>query len=409
MLDVPKGNIGIGVSGGGDSMALLLLSAEWAHNNNRSLKVVTIDHGLRPGSPSECTYVKNISDKLAIEHTTLKWLEKPSGNLQNSARGARHKLFSDWTKIKKVSVVLLGHTLDDNAETIISRLIRGSGIDGLTGISKNKTINSLTLFRPLITITREDLRRYLQEKEISWIDEPSNYDERFDRVKIRNLLPQLSGVGLTANKLVALSGHMERAKEALNYEVFSFAKQNVQQTIWGDLEINLDAFIKTSKEYQFRLLAVALRWISGKFYRPRFNSLERLLALLTTGSRLQGMSLMGCIIKCDGEMIKISREFSAIPPPFLAVKPKFVWEKKWQLVIDLPKLHNIKIGPLGKEGIKQIENNKSFNIPRDALIGSVAMFENQKVLCVPIISFGSGLKSDLIGGKESFFNFMLVY
>ena len=409
MIDIPKGDIGVGVSGGGDSMALLHLGAEWAENNKRRLKAVTIDHGLRSGSSSECVHVKKISEKLSIEHTTLKWLAKPSGNLQNSARNARHELLLDWTKKSKLSVVLLGHTLDDNAETIMIKLIRGSGIDGLAGISKNKKINELAIFRPLINITRDDLRRYLIVKNIQWIDEPSNFDERFERIKVRNLLPKLSDVGLTAKKLVALSSHMNRAKEALNGEVARFAKQYVQQKKWGDLEIKFDEFIKIPQEYQFRLLSAALLWVSGKVYRPRFNSLERLLNALTSRSIGRGRSLMGCLIKCDGENIKLSREFSAIAKPILAVNSKFVWEKNWQLVVDFEKLNNTMIGPLGKEGLKQIENNKSFLVPSNALICSVAMFENEQVLCLPIISYGSGLKSTLIGGTESFLNFVLTY
>ena len=409
MIDIPKGDIGVGVSGGGDSMALLHLSAEWAEENKRKIKAVTIDHGLRSSSLSECVHVKKISEKLSIEHTTLKWLAKPSGNLQNAARNARHELFLDWTKKSKLSVVLLGHTMDDNAETIMIKLIRGSGIDGLAGISKNKKINELAIFRPLINITRDDLRKYLIMKNIQWIDEPSNFDERFERIKVRNLLPKLSDFGLTAKKLIALSSHMNRAKEALNGEVLRFAKQHVQQKNWGDLEIKLDEFIKIPKEYQFRLLSAALLWISGKVYRPRFNSLERLIIALNSSSLGRGSCLMGCLIKCDEEKIILSREFSAISKPSQAVKSKFLWEKHWQLVVDSSKINNTMIGPLGKKGLKQIENSKSFNVPRTALMCSVAMFDNEKVLCLPIISYGSGLKSNLIGGTESFQNYLLAY
>lgn len=409
MIDIPEGGIGVGVSGGGDSLALLLLSAEWADHNNRSLKAVTIDHGLRVDTPSECKYVEEISNHFNVEHTTLKWLDKPSGNLQNSARNARHELFLGWTKRNKLSVVLLGHTLDDNAETVMMKLIRGSGIDGLTGISKNKKINGLAISRPLLNTSREQLRQYLKVKNISWIDEPSNFDERFERIKVRNFLPKLSNIGLTPDKLVALAGHMDRAKDALNWEVSRFAQQYVQQKSWGDLEIKFEEFIKIPKEYQLRLLSGALRWISGKIYRPRFRSLERLLGAITSSSLGPGMCLMGCVTKHEEGGIRISRELAAIPQPILAVKPEYIWERRWQLKIDFKKLNIAMIGPLGKEGLKQIENSKSFNIPNTALICSVAMFENGHVSCLPIISYGSGLTSHLIGEEKSFFNFMLTY
>jgi len=409
MIGIPKGDIGVGVSGGGDSLALLLLSAEWAQNTNRSLKAVTIDHGLRPGSSLECDHVKRISDELCIQHTTLKWLTKPIGNLQNAARNARHELLLEWTNKQKLSVVLLGHTLDDNAETIIIKLIRGSGVDGLAGIEKNKNINGLNIFRPLINISRDDLRRYLQVKKVTWIDEPSNFDERFERIKVRNFLPSLSDIGLTSKKLVKLASHMSRAKEALNWHVSNFARQHVQQTIWGDLSINFDEFIKIPREYQFRLLSSGLRWISGKVHKPRFQSLERLLNAITSRKLGKSMTLMGCIIKYDGNWIKLTREFSAISKPSIVLEPNFVWEKKWQIEIDLEQLNVATVGPVGKNGLEQIRRYNKQNLPEKALICSVAMFDNENLLCVPIVSYGSGLKCYMIGGDKSFLKFLLAY
>ena len=409
MSDIPEGDIGVGVSGGGDSLALLLLSAEWATKNNRIVKAVTIDHGLRTESASECEYVKKIASDLAIEHTTLKWIDKPLGNLQNSARNARHALLLNWTEINKLSLVLLGHTLDDNAETIMIKLIRGSGIDGLAGISKKRKINGLVIFRPLLTSRREELRQYLWLKNIPWIDEPSNFDVRFDRIKVRKLLPKLLDIGLTPHKLVTLASHMDRAKYALDSEVLRFARKHVHQKSWGDLEIILDEFSVIPKEYQFRLLSSALRWISGKVYRPRFRSLERVLNAIGSERIQLGMCLMGCIIKCKGGRLILSREFSAIAHPALVVESKFLWEKKWLLEVDIKRLEFAVVGPLGKKGLEQIECNKSYSVPPAALICSVAMFESGQVSCLPIISYGSGLTSSLIGGSESFFNFLLTY
>jgi tRNA(Ile)-lysidine synthase len=322
-------------------------------------------------------------------------------------------LFLDWTRKNQLSVVLLGHTLDDNAETIMMKLIRGSGIDGLAGISKNKKINNLAICRPLLNTRREDLRQYLRFKNTSWIDEPSNFDERFKRIEVRNFLPQLSDIGLTANKLVALANHMTRAKDALNFEVLTFVKQYVQQKIWGDLEIKLNEFLKIPKEYQVRLLSAALRWISTKVYRPRFHSLDRLLNAIIDGRLGKGACLMGCVIKCEGEILKLSREFSAISSPTLVTEPKFVWDQKWQLEVDSKKLNIVMVGPLGKAGLRHIEKikiiNKITNVPNAALICSVAMFENDKPSCIPIICYGSGLTSKISGGPKSFLNFLLTY
>ena len=137
MREVPKGDIGIAVSGGGDSLALLLLTVEWARRNKRYVKSATIDHGLRPESRSECEYVNKIATQLLVKHSTLTWSKKSSGNMQMAARNARYGLLKNWAANEKLSVVLVGHNREDNVETIISRLSRGSGSDGLIGISKH--------------------------------------------------------------------------------------------------------------------------------------------------------------------------------------------------------------------------------------------------------------------------------
>ncbi len=409
MNRVPPGDIGLAVSGGSDSLALLFLAADWAGRNSRRLEAVTIDHGLRSASKSECEYVSKVATELLIEHTTLTWLEKPAGNLQKLARDARHRLFASWAKERNLSVVLLGHTLEDNAETILMRLSRGSGVDGLTGMSQSKNIKSLEIFRPLLKMSRLELRNYLSARSVSWIDEPSNFDMRYQRVKIRKLLPTLATFGLTTNKLNAFGEHMARAKLALDLEVLRFAKKNVQQKSWGDLVIEQEAFRFLSSEYQVRLLSAALRWTSGNEYRPRFNSLRRLLSQIKSETTMRGSSLMGCVIKCNGTKIVITRELSAVPNSKIITQSRFLWDNKWILKVDDCKINRAAVGPLGKEGLSQLEKVNYMNIPTHALQSSVALFENGLVQCVPVLSYGSGLISEVDGGPESFFNFLTTY
>ena len=409
MNRVPEGDVGVAVSGGSDSLALLHLGADWAQKNRRTLKVATIDHRLRPESIAESQYVKKISTRLSIEHTTLTWLEKPSGNIQKLARDARHRLLQNWSTEKNLSVVLLGHTLEDNAETIMIRLIRGSGVDGLVGISQYKKINNLVIFRPLLQIKREELRTYLIDKKISWIDDPSNFDERFQRVKVRKLMPHLADLGLTISKINGFAEHMKRVKVALDSEVINFAISNVEQKFWGDLEIRQDAFIELPNEFQLRLLSLSLRWISGNFYRPRFKSLKILLDLIIKHQSIAGFTLMGCLVKCRRRKIVFTREFSAIPKRQKICKTTFVWDKKWNVRVDKSKINHFMVGPLGKDGVSQIKKENIVDIPFYALNSSIALFENGDVKCVPMLSFGSGLNVELIGGSDSFFNFLTTY
>ena len=121
------------------------------------------------------------------------------------------------------------------------------------------------------------------------------------------------------------------------------------------------------------------------------------------------MTLMGCIIEYDGNWLKLSRELSAISKPSIVLEPNFVWEKKWQIEVDLERLNIATVGPVGKNGLEQLEGYNRINVPQNALLCSVAMFENENLLCVPIVSYGSGLRCYMIGGDKSFFKFLQAY
>ena len=226
---------------------------------------------------------------------------------------------------------------------------------------------------------------------------------------MRKLLPKLSEVGLSAEKLISLASHMARAKEALDLEVLSFARIYVKQQPWGGLEIQYAPFIALCSEYQFRLLSAALRWISGNIYRPRFKGLKKLTSLISECGDFNGVSLMGCIIKCNKEKVVLNREYVAISSCKAVRDPSFIWDKKWHVTVDPSKIEHGVVGPLGKSGLSQLEIKKNSKIPISALISSVALFQNKKVVCLPVLSYGEGLTSEIIGGTESFLNFLSAY
>ena len=202
---------------------------------------------------------------------------------------------------------------------------------------------------------------------------------------------------------------MKRAKVALDSEVLNFAISNVQQKFWGDLEIEQEPFIELPNEFQLRLLSASLRWISGNFYRPRFKSLKVLLNLLIKHQSFPGFTLMGCLVKSRRKKIVFTREFSAIPKRQKICKTTFVWDKKWNVKVDKSKINHFMVGPLGNDGVIQIKKENTADIPFYALNSSIALFENGYVKCAPMLSFGSGLNVELIGGSHSFFNFLRTY
>lgn len=402
----PQGSIGIAVSGGGDSVALLSLSSEWAKKNGRRIIAATVDHGLRPESSEECEKVKRISVDLDVKHTTLRWTDNPIGNLQNSARNARYHLLKSWALENKLSVVLFGHTLDDNAETVVLRIIRGSGVDGLSGIAQNRKIFGLNVHRPLLHLTRVELRRYLQSERISWIEDPSNFDMRFDRIRVRKLLPTLSSCGLTPERLVSMAGHMSRAREALQVTVLAFVQAKVEQTVWGDLKVLYDEFVNCSEEVQLRILAGVLRWNSGKPYNPRFVSLKKLHSLIVKRELVSKRPLMGTEITINGDYIIFNRELSSIKKSTIITQKSFVWDNKWQIDVDPEKINSASLGPLGVDGAREIASFSERAISKSVLATLPAMFDNNELICVPSIDFGHGFRSILLNGLESFAIFL---
>ena len=207
--------IGLAVSGGGDSIAMLVLASEWAILNKTKIYVVTVNHNLRKEAKEEIIFTREFTKKLGFSHSSLDW-RRPSkaGNLQSQASLARKKLISDWAKENNIKTVLLAHTIDDQVETILMRFSRGSGVDGLVGMKKLIEIHGISWLRPLLNITRSNLRKFLKFKKINWVEDPTNEDRKFLRVKSRNIISQLKEIGINTDLVVNTSVRMENAKKS---------------------------------------------------------------------------------------------------------------------------------------------------------------------------------------------------
>ena len=176
--------IGIAFSGGGDSTALMHLARDWARG--RHLMVATVDHGLRAESAAEAVLCHRAAAGLGLPHATLLWQRgTEAGNLMAAARDARLRLLSGWAARNRLEAVLLGHTQDDQAETVLMRLARGSGVDGLAGMAPRRDAFAMTWLRPMLEVSRAELRDWLESRGIGWLDDPSNDNSDYDRVRIR--------------------------------------------------------------------------------------------------------------------------------------------------------------------------------------------------------------------------------
>lgn len=292
----------VGVSGGGDSVALMHLIAGWARKNGRQPPVVlSVDHGLRPGSASDATRVVSRAKTLGLEGHVLAWRgAKPKSDLEAQARAARYRLMGTWCSGRGIAGIYLAHTLEDQAETFLLRLARGSGVDGLSAMRQVgqlpvRGFESISLIRPLLGFRRQDLRDYLSAQGEDWIEDPMNADPNFARARIRAAWPLLEKTGLTPSRISDAAAHLARARAALDDDAKSFLAEACHFES-GNVRIDGDRLARLPEEIGLRVLAAVLIRVSGADYRPRFERLSRLYAVLVQGKLTSARTLHGCRI-----------------------------------------------------------------------------------------------------------------
>lgn len=201
----PNG-VAVAVSGGPDSMALLHAAHDWGKKNKLLVTALTVDHGLRKNSMAEAKQVATWCAKHGIAHHTLVWTgQKPKTDIQNRARMARRALLLDFCAQHHIGALLMAHHADDQTETMLMRLVRGTGLTGLAAMRDETVENNVRIIRPFLSVTRDDLRAYCMRRRIPFVDDPSNSDDRFERVRVRKILASLPDLGhgaaVTATRL----------------------------------------------------------------------------------------------------------------------------------------------------------------------------------------------------------------
>ncbi len=395
MSKIKSKKLGLAVSGGGDSLALLMLANRWAKIKKKELFVASVDHKLREESFEEIDHVKRITKSLTIDFSILEIKNKIDGNLQSSARKERYNLLSKWAKSKELDIVLLGHNLDDQVETVFLRLFRGSGIDGLTGIFPRKIINDIIFFRPLLQISRDELRYFLQTLKINWVEDKSNEDLKYDRIKIRKILKNFAADFTIEKKRISqVTFHMQRAQFFLNENLIEQALKIVIFHPHGDVDIDIKEFKKINYEIQLRLISSLLLWISGKSYRPRFSHLEAFIIAICSPF-FKSRTLMGVIAIKFKNKITMRRELDAIKDFKIKNLNSFKWESRWVLKINqkdlLQNLENLTVQPIKNLAQHNI-TIEEVKISHEVLKVSPGLFQNEKLICAPLIKYGKSLE-----------------
>jgi tRNA(Ile)-lysidine synthase len=331
LIDQPA--LMLAVSGGPDSTALMWLAARWRKRRRRGPKLfaVTVDHGLRPAARREAAAVKRLAGRLGIPHRTLRWTgAKPTTALQETARVARYRLIAAAADRAHASCVLTAHTLDDQAETILFRMARGSGLTGLAGMARMRPLvmpdaqpsaghrrgkpepgASVFLVRPLLDVAKARLVATLRAANIPCADDPSNRDPRFTRTRLRALAPALAAEGLDARRFALLGRRVRRAEAAIEFAVAAAAAA-LSEAEWserGPIHLDAEGFAALPAEVALRLLGRAIARVGdeGPVQLGKLESLAEALAAASTAPVRFRRTLAGAVVTLGHDRIAVER------------------------------------------------------------------------------------------------------
>jgi tRNA(Ile)-lysidine synthase len=378
---LPAGEaIGIALSGGGDSTALLHLALA----AGLRVEAVTVDHGLRAESAAEAAAVAAACVGLGVPHAVMVWEHGPvSGNLMDAARRARMGLILAWARGRGLAHVALGHTRDDQAETVLMGLGRKAGLAGLSGMRRSWSEGGVTLHRPLLGASRAELRGWLTARGIGWIDDPTNEDARFARIRARKALAALGPLGITAEGLAGVAANLAEAQEALAVQVRAAAAAFVQP-VAGALRIG-DALWQAPVEVRRQVILRALGWLTGADYAPRAAEVERLMAAMRQG---RDATLAGCRFRKGWLM----REARALGPPSPVGG---LWDGRWRVTGPAGEVR-----ALGAEGLRKRKGWRDAGLPRSVLEVTPGVWLGETLVSAPLAGWPNGWSAQLDAGDH---------
>lgn len=303
-----EGSIAVAVSGGADSLALVLLLHEWSLTQNTKIIGLTVDHRLRPESSDEANLVHQWLEERGIEHHTLVWKHSAiTSSLQQKARTARYTLLSNWCFLNDVKTFMTAHHLQDQWETFLIRLSKGSGLTGLCCMKPESNLKDLRLIRPLLSIRAERLKETLKRFNQPFIEDSSNERLEYARIRFRKLQHVFSREGLTPETIDQVRKRFQLTEDYLQKQL----ARVIEECVIDDC-INLALFRDLHQEMAYRLLKYLLNKVGGHIYPLPNNSLESLYQKLLC-AEFTGATAGGCYLKrIKGGLIKIQREKRAL-------------------------------------------------------------------------------------------------
>jgi len=391
---VGKEKYAIAVSGGSDSLALSTLAKLYSLENGNDFIALIIDHKLRKESANEAkqTYKSLTQNKIKAKILTYQG-EKFSSNIQKKARDLRYDLFEKYCAKNKIKFLILAHHQDDLIENFYIRLIRGSGIKGLTSLQNIFEYNkNFYLLRPLLNFNKQELLTVTKKSYSSWIEDPSNKNDKFLRVRIRKMQTKLQKEGFDPERIIKTIENLNTAKDSLDFYIFKSEKKYLKFFKEGYATLKSSIFNNEAQEVVFRVIIKAIHFVSGEYYPPRSDSLKSLMKNLSVKS-FKSSTLGGCLIEKNKNIISFYREDRNVAVETLnKTKQKTNWDDRFLVNKNFNNQQQFVVKKLGNHGIEYLRKNK-FNdygnkIPVQAKKTLPSFWNNQgQLLFVPFVNF----------------------
>ncbi len=352
-------HVALAVSGGPDSLALMMLARRWnaGRNNGPVMSVLTVDHGLRAAAGDETRMVRDLANRLGLECEILVWHgQKPDSGLQDAARRARYDLLENWCRENGAEALVLAHTCDDQSETVLMRFLRGSGVDGLSAMSQTTTQGVVDFVRPLLGIEKKDLASVLEHEGVHAANDPSNRDTRFERVRLRQALCVLESHGLQRDALARTARRMESAREALEHFTDRAIADSVRWSPLGYCEIGRAGLGANVREIGLRVVSRCLSAIGGQVYPCNWDALNLLYDTLI-GAQTGRQTLHNCLLQPTADTILITRETGSRSADPMTVEPDktIQWDNRYKICVAHGISNLATVGALEAEGWRQVK------------------------------------------------------
>jgi tRNA(Ile)-lysidine synthase len=329
--------IALAVSGGADSLALLLLAQRWAAGRAVAprLQVYSVDHGLRPEAAGEVAMVIEVAHSLGIAATGLAWTgDKPRTGVQEAARAARYRLMGEAMAGDGIGVLLTAHHRNDQAETVLMRMAHGSGIEGLRGMAGMAEVEGVRVHRPLLAVDPDALRAVVADAGLTPAADPSNTDTHYERVRWRQAMPDLAALGLDAPTIATFADRMAEADAAIAQMADGCFGEIVRLDGFGAASIELTPLVGLSPAISTRLLGRVLNIVGGRQKPRALGQVERLRQTIAESGLPKATTILGCVLRIKDNAVIVAREPGRALPPDAPLLPhgELVWDERFRII-----------------------------------------------------------------------------